>query len=102
MTVISTWPIVQLYSPESEHDEQVIVVNAAGRAKLLELLVHPGSGSVEAITTDGEGFRLVLIETESADEFPLPYADFGNGGREPWRAFNIAARGADGQIERSD
>lgn len=66
------WPIIQLHSPETWHDDQVIVLNAEGRRQLKALLDSDGQ-SLFAMTSDGEGFDLVVLETEDIDKYPLPY-----------------------------
>jgi hypothetical protein len=73
------YPVVHLYSPECWHGEQTIMLNADGKAALLAAL---DNGFAEAFTTDGEGFTIVVIETEDIDKYPLPYTDTDCGAAE--------------------
>ncbi|MDP2815484.1 MAG: hypothetical protein Q8O19_02260 [Rectinemataceae bacterium] len=73
-----SFPIIQVYSPGMWHDEQAILMNEAGRKKLIEALQ---SGAKKIVLTpfvnDGEGFYLyvqILPEPE-IEKFKSPYTD---------------------------
>lgn len=67
------FPIIHLYPPEIWHDHQIIVCNVQGKELLRQLL--DGRKSVEASTSDGEGYELILIETDDPCLYPDPYVD---------------------------
>ncbi len=59
-------PVVQLYSPDTWHDQQAIVMSETGRTALINALLS-GQHVLPAYCNDGEGYFLILI-TGSADE----------------------------------
>lgn len=72
-------PIIQLYSPPTWHDPQVIVCNAAGRKLLAELLAGEGN-QIQPMVSDGECYTLVVVETETPEDLPVPYtAEMASG-----------------------
>ncbi len=73
-----SFPVIQLYSPDLWHDAQAILMNEAGRKKLIEALQSGATKLViPAFVSDGEGDYLyvqVLPEGE-IDKFKSPYTD---------------------------
>ena len=54
-------PIIQVYSPDQWHDEQALVMNEAGRIRLIKALESGKDKAViPAFCCDGEGFFLTI------------------------------------------
>lgn len=71
-------PIIQVYSPEKWHGEQAIIMNEAGRMRLLKALKSGSNKSlVQAFVSDGEGFELYIqvLSDEEIKKLWLPYID---------------------------
>lgn len=71
-------PIIQLYSPDIWHDDQVILMNENGRKKLIEALQSDAKKIVLApFVSDGEGFYLYvqILPEHEIEKFKSPYTD---------------------------
>lgn len=78
------FPTLHLYSPEAHHCDAIIAGDETSLRKLkdaIETLLESGpqSTSMEAFTSDGEGYSLkvVVIPPHELNNMPLPYtADY--------------------------
>ena len=73
-------PLLHVYSPAFQHQEAVIVGNAAGIEALrnaMDCALVAGHGTADGVTRDGEGFVAVVLRMTEADidGIPLPYTD---------------------------
>ena len=69
--------IIQLYSPEIQHDDQAIIMNEEGRQQLLEALQDGKSKNITSFVHDGEGFTLhiFVLPDKEIDKYIRPYTD---------------------------
>ena len=69
--------IIQLYSPEINHDDQAIVMNEEGRKQLIEALQDGKSKDIMAFVSDGEGamLHILVLPDKEIDKYIRPYKD---------------------------
>lgn len=87
-----SYPVVQLYSPDHWHDEAAILMNEAGRKKLIEALQSGATKLViPAFVSDGEGYYLYVqvLPIDEIDKHKSPYT-------------NEICKNLDGEAERKE